>query len=194
MSSLTDSITGAITLPLKGMGLAVVRVCLVSKKTVALQVMIDSLEDGKGVTLETCEGASHLISALLDNSNPISGKYTLEVSTPGIDRPLFCAQDWKRHVGHVARVALKTPWRGNRRNFRGEIVGAEGDNISLKVDVGTIQISLQEVRSARLVLTEKLLRQASKKARTESPRLDWAFCRKNRKIKGREHERQSWSK
>src|SRR5690348_7152877 len=87
-----------------------------------LRVYLDVLDhaDGREVTLEDCESASRELSALLDVEDPIPGHYVLEVSSPGIDRPLFTAEQFSRFIGEEAKVTLKLP-RDGRRRLRGQI-------------------------------------------------------------------------
>ena len=90
-------------------------------------------EGGQGVTIEHCEAVSREISAQLDVEDPITGNYTLEVSSPGIDRPLFGAAQFARYVGESAKVTLRLPQDGRRR-LTGRIVSVEGDTVTFDID------------------------------------------------------------
>jgi ribosome maturation factor RimP len=103
-----------------------------------------------GVNLEDCERVSHQVSGLLDVEDPIPGEYTLEVSSPGLDRPLRKAEHFKRFEGHEARVRLKLP-RDGRRRFKGVIKDAGQDGFVLESDEGSVRIALDEIDLARLV-------------------------------------------
>src|SRR5579875_4192417 len=119
-----------------------------------LRVYIDSLQqDGdaaNAVSVDDCEAASREISALLDVDDPIPGHYVLEVSSPGLDRPLFSAEQFARCIGEEAKVTWKLPREGRRR-LRGRIVGVEGERIRLEVDGAGFEMRHDEVESARLV-------------------------------------------
>jgi ribosome maturation factor RimP len=119
-----------------------------------LRVYIDSLQhDGdaaNAVSVDDCEAASREISALLDVEDPIPGHYVLEVSSPGIERPLFNAAQFARFVGEEAKVTLKLPREGRRR-MRGRIAAVEGKRIGMDVDGTRIEVTEDEIESAHLV-------------------------------------------
>lgn len=119
-----------------------------------LRVYIDSLAgDGGaegGVSVDDCEAASREISALLDVDDPIAGQYVLEVSSPGIERPLFSAAQFARFIGSEAKVTLKLP-RDGRRRLRGKIAAVEGGRIGMEVDGARMDIGQDEIESAHLV-------------------------------------------
>ena len=119
-----------------------------------LRVYIDSLvHDGGaegGVGVDDCEAASREISALLDVDDPIAGQYVLEVSSPGIERPLFNTAQFARFVGSEAKVTLKLP-RDGRRRLRGKIAAVEGGRIDMEVDGVRMDIGQDEIESAHLV-------------------------------------------
>lgn len=106
--------------------------------------------EGQGVTIEDCEAVSREVSALLDVEDPISGHYTLEVSSPGIDRPLFAPAQFARFVGETAKVGLKLPQDGRRR-LTGRIVGVEEATIAFEVDGQPLQVAFDNIDKARLV-------------------------------------------
>lgn len=110
----------------------------------------EDAEDGQGVTIDDCEAVSREVSARLDVEDPISGQYTLEVSSPGIDRPLFAPGQFARFVGESAKVGLKLPQDGRRR-LTGRIVAVEGDTITFDVDGQPLQVDFGNVDKARLV-------------------------------------------
>jgi ribosome maturation factor RimP len=112
-----------------------------------LRVYIDSAD---GVGLSDCEKVSHQVSGLLDVEDPIRGTYALEVSSPGLDRPLFERAHFERFVGEVVRIRMQAPVDG-RANFKGRLRGLSGDDIELEVDGETFALPLDEVASARLV-------------------------------------------
>ena len=113
-----------------------------------LRVYIDA--EGREVTLDDCEAASRELSALLDVEDPIPGHYVLEVSSPGIDRPLFTAGQVAKVVGQEVKILLKAPLDGRRR-LRGKVVSVEGEQISLEAEGKVFQFEHDAVESARIV-------------------------------------------
>lgn len=113
---------------------------------------VDGEEDGLpvSVSIEDCEAVSREVSAQLDVEDPISGNYTLEVSSPGIDRPLFTLDHFRRFAGETAKVTLKLPQEGRRR-LTGVIAGIEGDDITFLVDGTGFVASIDNIDKARLV-------------------------------------------
>ncbi|WP_394004670.1 ribosome maturation factor RimP [Luteimonas sp. WGS1318] len=104
----------------------------------------------QGVTIEHCESVSREVSAQLDVEDPISGNYTLEVSSPGVDRPLFSAAQFARFTGETVKVGLKLPQDGRRR-LTGRIVSVEGDTVTFDVDGTAFQVERDNIDKARLV-------------------------------------------
>jgi ribosome maturation factor RimP len=138
-----------------GMGYELVRVAM-SRGGGTLQIMIEPA-DGRPMDVEACAIISRALSAVLDVEDPISGAYTLEVSSPGIDRPLTREKDYVRWTGHVARVETALPIEGRRR-FKGTLLGLEGGALKLKLDDGKeTQVPLSAVTRAKLELTDALL-------------------------------------
>lgn len=114
-----------------------------------LRVYIDA--EDREVGIEDCESASRELSAILDVEDPVPGHYVLEVSSPGIDRPLFTAEHFSRFLGAEVKVTLKAPI-DNRRRLRGRIVEVENERIAVDVDgLGRMQFDHADVESARLV-------------------------------------------
>ena len=107
-------------------------------------------EPPRTVGIEDCEAVSREVSAQLDVADPISGNYTLEVSSPGLERPLFTPAHFARYIGQVAKVGLKLPQDGRRR-LQGEILRADDAAVVLKVDGAEHQVSPDNIDKARLV-------------------------------------------
>ena len=105
---------------------------------------------GRAVGIEDCEAVSREISAQLDVEDPISGNYTLEVSSPGMERPLFGAQQFARFVGETAKVVLKLPQDGRRR-LQGAILRVDGQSLAFDVDGAEFVVDAANVEKARLV-------------------------------------------
>jgi ribosome maturation factor RimP len=106
--------------------------------------------DERMVGIEDCEAVSREISAQLDVADPITGHYTLEVSSPGVDRPLFTAAQFERFAGDIAKVTLKLPQDGRRR-LQGTIVSVTGNNITFDVDGTPFAVAMDNIEKARLV-------------------------------------------
>ncbi|TAL72141.1 MAG: ribosome maturation factor RimP [Rhodanobacter sp.] len=122
-----------------------------------LRVYLDVLDetvaaDGtrREVGIDDCEAASRELSALLDVEDPIPGQYVLEVSSPGLDRPLFTAAQFARVVGQDVKVLLRVPLDGRRR-LRGKLVAVAGEQLLLEVDGQMLTVAHAEVESARVV-------------------------------------------
>jgi ribosome maturation factor RimP len=136
----------------------------------AVEVSADASEPSgelpRMVGIEHCESVSREVSALLDVEDPISGHYTLEVSSPGVDRPLFAPAHFARFAGEQAKVTLKLPHDG-RRKLQGRIVAVEGDRIDFEVDGKAFPVMFDNIEKARLVPDWVALGFAS--AKKESP-------------------------
>ncbi len=121
-----------------------------------LEVMAEDPATGQ-LTLDQCAAISRALDPVLDTADPIEGEYRLEVSSPGIDRPLTRPADWVRWAGHRARVTLAQPQDGRKR-FDAAVAGLEGEDALLDVaGRGLVRVPLANVASAKLVLTEALL-------------------------------------
>ena len=153
----TQRIEELISPSLAAMGYELVRARLSGRERPVLQVMIERV-DREPLTVDACADVSRTISAILDVEDPIRGAYRLEVSSPGIDRPLVRPEDYDRFVGHVARVELAAPLDGRRR-FRGRLLGTDGGNVRLVEDEskGPIDVPFEAIQSAKLVLTDELI-------------------------------------
>ena len=112
-----------------------------------LRVYIDSAD---GVGLSDCEKVSHRLSGVLDVEDPIRGEYALEVSSPGMDRPLFEKVQFERFAGQQARVKLNVALEG-RSNYKGTISGVDGDYVVILVDGEPVRLPYAQIASARLV-------------------------------------------
>jgi ribosome maturation factor RimP len=116
-------------------------------KNAVLRIYIDS---ENGIDLDDCSSVSREVAALLDVEDPISGHYTLEVSSPGLDRPLFTPSQFEQFAGELVKVTLFAPEDG-RRKFRGRITGVQGEEIQLIVDDAEIALSFGNIAKAKLV-------------------------------------------
>lgn len=107
-------------------------------------------EPARAVTIEDCEAVSREVSAQLDVEDPITSHYTLEVSSPGLDRPLFGGAQFGRFIGQSAKVTLRLPQDGRRR-LTGEIARVDGENIVFRIDGAEFAVSADNIEKARLV-------------------------------------------
>jgi ribosome maturation factor RimP len=158
MNALADRIAALIEPSLTAMGYDLVRVMVDGRRQVRLQIMAER-SDGSGMGVDDCADLSRHISALLEVEDPIEGSYTLEVSSPGIDRPLMKAADYTRFAGHVAKVEMRTA-RDNRRRYTGTIKGLDNEAVVLETEEGSVSLPLAEIERAKLVLTDALLKGA----------------------------------
>jgi len=138
------------------MGYELVRVQVSGKERPTVQIMADRA-DGTAFRVEDCEAISHAIGAVLDVADPIKAEWMLEVSSPGIDRPLTRTKDWERFAGHIATVELDIPMDGRKR-YRGKVLGADAEAARLRLDEGgEVTLPRANIRRAKLVLTDELI-------------------------------------
>lgn len=145
-----------ITPVIEDMGFELVRVRLMSGKSTILQIMADK-PDG-GIEVDDCAEISQAVSAILDVEDPILDEYTLEVSSPGIDRPLTRLKDFEMFEGYEAKIETGEMIDGRRR-FKGELAGVEDDEVLINVDEGTIGLKFDWLSDAKLVLTDDLIKE-----------------------------------
>jgi len=148
------------------MGFALVRVRLMGGNTPILQIMAER-PDGT-MTIEGCEELSRALSAYLDVEDPIDGEYNLEVSSPGIDRPLTRLSDFTRFQGLEAKVELNAGHEGQRR-FRGRLRGVEGSDILLDAEDGEHRLPWHAVHQAKLVLNDELINEPPRPVLADQP-------------------------
>lgn len=128
-----------------------------------LQIMAEPADKTREMTVEDCAQVSRHISAILDVEDPISSAYNLEVSSPGIDRPLNTAAEFTRYIGHEAMIEMEWPVEGRKR-FRGQILSVDGDNVRLKLDeVNEATLGVEGMQSAKLALTDSLIKEHQKR-------------------------------
>ncbi len=148
---------------LEAMGYAVVRVKVLGKGRRTLQVMAEHL-DGAGITADDCGEVSRVVSAVLDVEDPFPGPYVLEVSSPGIDRPLIRRGDFERFTGLEARIETRCRIDGHRR-FRGRLLGVFEGSVRIALDASEAEIPLEDIVAAKLVLTDELIAMAGNRGR-----------------------------
>lgn len=145
-----------ITPVIEGMGFELVRVRLMGGKTHLLQIMADRPQGG--IEVDDCAAISTAISAVLDVEDPIVDAYTLEVSSPGIDRPLTRLKDFEAFEGYEARLETAELIDGRKR-FKGVLAGVEGDEVLINIAEGTIGLKFDWLSDAKLILTDELIRE-----------------------------------
>ncbi len=174
----------AISAPvLLELGLRVVRVRVSANSGCTVQVMAER-PDGT-MTIEECETASRALSPVLDAADPIDRAYRLEISSPGLDRPLVRRSDFERHAGELVKIELDAPHQGRKR-FRGVLVGVEGAGARVRVDEtradgtradGTkdgataeseFVLPFDDMSDAKLVLTDELIAAALRRGKSEA--------------------------
>lgn len=151
---LADIVTPAI----EGLGFELVRIRLMGGKTRTLQIMADRPEGG--IVVEDCARISTAVSAILDVEDPVEDNYILEVSSPGIDRPLTRLKDFDVWQGYEARIETAELIDGRRR-FKGTLAGTEGDEVLIEIEEAgaplTIGLKFDWLADAKLVLTDDLI-------------------------------------
>lgn len=159
---LEQTVESLVSPSLEAMGYAIVRIRLMGGDHKTLQIMAERTTDGK-LALEDCEKISKSVSAILDVEDPITEAYNLEVSSPGIDRPLIKLKDFERFAGHEAKLTLKIPVNGRKR-FAGTIRGVTAEEqvmLELKDAKEPVLIPLSGMDTAKLVLTDALIKKES---------------------------------
>ena len=143
---------------IEDMGFELVRLRLQGGKTATLQIMADRPEGG--INVDDCAEISTMVSATLDVEDPIEDKYHLEVSSPGIDRPLTRLKDFETFEGYDAKLETNQPIDGRKR-FTGVLAGVEGDDVLINIEVGgetqTIGLNFDWLSDAKLMLTDELI-------------------------------------
>lgn len=145
-----------ITPVIEDLGFELVRVRLMSGKQTILQIMVD--RPGGGIEVDDCAEVSNAVSATLDVEDPILDTYALEVSSPGIDRPLTRLKDFDTYEGYEAKIET-TELIDGRRRFKGELAGVEGDEVLINIPEGTIGLQFDWLSDAKLVLTDDLIKE-----------------------------------
>lgn len=165
LNPLEEKILALIEPAASDLGYRIVRIRMSGLRRKTLQIMGERIADG-GMGIEDCEALSRAVAPVLDAHDPIRDEYNLEVSSPGIDRPLVRLEDFTRFAGHEAKLETVAMIDGRRR-FRGVIEGADAGAVSLSTPEGPATIQFSNIREARLVLTDRLIEEDLKRARAE---------------------------
>jgi ribosome maturation factor RimP len=153
---------------LTDLGFRLVRVHVSGLDGCTVQVMAER-PDGS-MSIEECETVSRALSPVLDVSDPVGRAYRLEISSPGLDRPLARRSDFERHAGRIVKVELAAS-RGGQRRFRGVLLGLEGDAVRIRVDRAPDQqdivlLRFEDIDAAKLVLTDDLITQSLRRGKS----------------------------
>lgn len=158
-TTLDQRIAALVTPVIEDLGYELVRLRVMSGKSPTLQIMAEKPEGG--IEVDDCARISTEVSATLDVEDPIEDNYTLEVSSPGIDRPLTRLKDFDTWVGYEAKIETTELIEGRRR-FKGVLAGTEGDEVLIEIEEGTIGLKFEWLSDAKLVLTDDLIRDVLK--------------------------------
>ncbi|MFW2588552.1 ribosome maturation factor RimP [Sagittula sp. SSi028] len=144
---------------IEDMGFELIRLRLQGGETPLLQIMAE--RPGGGIHVDECAEISTAVSAVLDVEDPISDQYTLEVGSPGIDRPLTRLKDFDTYEGYEAKIETAEMIDGRKR-FRGVLAGVENGEVLINLDEGTIGLQFDWLADAKLVMTDELVREMLK--------------------------------
>ena len=153
---------------IEGMGYRLVRVRVSGAEGCTVQVMAER-PDGT-LTIDDCEDISRALSPVLDVADPVDRAYRLEISSPGLDRPLVRRSDFERNTGHLAKIEMNMPVDGRKR-FRGILLGIDGDNALLRRDdaknneLADVSLPIEDMAEAKLVLTDALIAESLRKGK-----------------------------
>ncbi|AKJ41083.1 ribosome maturation factor RimP [Pragia fontium] len=147
MSTLEQKLTELISAPVEALGFELVGIEFIRARQSTLRIYIDS---DKGINVDDCADVSHQVSAVLDVEDPITTAYNLEVSSPGMERPLFTAAHYVRFIGEDASLTLRMGIQ-NRRRWVGKIKSVEGEMITLDVEGKDEVFALSNIQKANLV-------------------------------------------
>lgn len=153
-TSMDQRLAEIVTPVIEDLGYELVRLRLMGGKTRILQIMAEKPEGG--IEVDDCGKISTAVSATLDVEDPIEDEYALEVSSPGIDRPLTRLKDFEMWAGYEVKLET-TELIDGRRRFKGEIAGVEGDEVLITIPEGTIGLKFEWLSDAKLVLTDDLI-------------------------------------
>ena len=149
------------------LGYRLVRIRVSGAEGCTVQVMAER-PDGT-MTVEDCEMVSRALSPVLDVADPIDRAYRLEISSPGIDRPLVRKSDFERYTGHIAKIETAIPFEGRKR-FRGVLAGIEGEAVRIRRDdagePAEVLLPIEEMSEAKLVLTDDLVTEALRREKS----------------------------
>ncbi|MFC4348715.1 ribosome maturation factor RimP [Kordiimonas lipolytica] len=165
MSDAATNIADLIEPTVEALGFELVRVTYGGGRKPTLQVMAERPDGTMGV--DDCATLSRELSLILDVEDPLPGEYLLEVSSPGIDRPLTRRKDFERWVGFEVKVEMEEQMDGRRR-FRGRMTSFKDDVVTLETDEGVVELDFDGISKAKLLLTDELLEAVQKDAKAQA--------------------------
>jgi len=190
MAARVSAVAGPV---LQGMGYRLVRIKISGESGCTVQIMAER-PDGS-MAIEDCELASRALSPVFDANDPIEGPYRLEISSPGIDRPLVRRSDFDRYAGHVAHIEMLAPVDGRKR-FRGDLLGTQDESVRLRrtdaaaPDNPEVLLPIDDMAEARLVLTDALIAEALRRSKHgDKPEEDADAPQRGRQHKHKQRER-----
>ena len=137
------------------LGFELVRVITIGQANPTLQVMIDVADGSRDITVDDCASVSRVLSDLLDEKDPIKDKYILEVSSPGLDRPLTKLKHFVRYKGYDVKIETENKVE-NRKRFKGKIADVDDENVVINMEDTQYTIPFAEINKAKLVITDEL--------------------------------------
>jgi ribosome maturation factor RimP len=161
-------VSAVATPVLQGLGYRLVRIKITGEAGCTVQIMAER-PDGS-MQIEDCEVISKALSPVLDVADPIDRAYRLEISSPGIDRPLVRRSDFERYAGHLVKIEMAVAHQGRKR-FRGTLKGVEGDTVRLHRDDtradedADVLLAMEDIAEARLVLTDELIAESMRRGK-----------------------------
>ena len=164
-TEIDQRLAALVTPVIEDLGFELVRIRLMGGDSPTLQIMADKPDGG---IVDDCAEISTAVSATLDVEDPIDDNYTLEVSSPGIDRPLTRLKDFDAWAGYVAKLETSELIDGRKR-FRGNLSGTQGGEVLIEIEEGTVGLKFEWLAEAKLVLTDDLIREVlrARKAKGE---------------------------
>lgn len=142
---------------IENLGYEVVRIMTIGQVRQTLQIMIERI-DRTPINVEDCAKVSRAVSEILDEKDPIEDNYSLEVSSPGLDRPLTKLENFVRFNGNEAKIETSVPVEGRKR-FKGKLLGVENNNVKIEMDGIEYAVPFEDIAKAKLVLTDEMLAQ-----------------------------------
>lgn len=165
MSDAATNIAALIEPTVEALGFELVRVTYGGGRKPTLQVMAEKPDGTMGV--DDCATLSRELSLILDVEDPLPGEYLLEVSSPGVDRPLTRRKDFERWVGFEVKIEMHEQMEGRRR-FRGRMTSFDNDVVALETDEGPVELDFEGISKAKLILTDELLEAVQKQAKSQA--------------------------
>jgi len=178
---------------LEGLGLRLVRVRVSGTAGCTVQVMAER-PDGT-MTIDDCEAVSRTLSPVLDVADPIERAYRLEISSPGLDRPLVRKSDFDRFAGHLVKIEMEIPVDGRKR-FRGKLAGTEGEIARIERDDAApgepveVMLAIEDMNDAKLVLTDELVSEALRREKAAEREMREARKKERREARQARHRPQ----